>query len=29
MLCLHDSIRDDDPSMQRLLSAAEDAHSYG
>jgi hypothetical protein len=27
MLCLHDSIRDDDPSVQRLLSAAEDAHS--
>jgi hypothetical protein len=27
MLCLYDSIRDDDPSMQHLLSAAEDAHS--
>jgi hypothetical protein len=27
MLCLYDSIRDDDPSMQCLLSAAEDAHS--
>ena len=27
MLCLHDSIRDDDPSVQRLLSAVEDAHS--
>jgi hypothetical protein len=27
MLCLHDSIRDDDPSVQRLLSAAEDARS--
>src|SRR5437870_2951476 len=27
MLCLHDSIRDDDQSVQRLLSAVEDAHS--
>ena len=27
MLCLHDSIRDDDPSVQRLLRTAEDAHS--
>ena len=27
MLCLHDSIRHDDPSMQRLLSAVEDAPS--
>jgi hypothetical protein len=27
MLCLHDSIRDDDPSVQRLRRAAEDAHS--
>ena len=27
MLCLHDSIRHDDPSLQRLLSAVEDAHS--
>ena len=25
MLCLHDSIRDDDPDMQRLLRAVEDA----
>ena len=25
MLCLHDSIRDDDPDMQRLLCAVEDA----
>ena len=27
MLCLHDSIRHDDPAVQRLLSAVEDAHS--
>jgi len=27
MLCLHDSIRDDGPAVQRLLSAVEDAHS--
>jgi hypothetical protein len=27
MLCLHDSIGDDDPSGQRRLSAAEDAHA--
>jgi hypothetical protein len=27
MLCLHDSIRDDDPSVQRLLRAVEDAPS--
>jgi hypothetical protein len=27
MLCLQDSIRDDDPSMQRLLRAVEDAHT--
>ena len=27
MLCLHDSIRHDDPSVQRLLGAVEDAHS--
>ena len=27
MLCLHDSIRDDDPSVQRLLHAVEDASS--
>lgn len=27
MLCLHDSIRDDDPSVQRLLSALDDALS--
>jgi hypothetical protein len=27
MLCLHDSIRHHDPSMQRLLNAVEDAHS--
>jgi len=27
MLCLTDSIRDDDPSMQRLLRAVEDARS--
>ena len=27
MLCLHDSIRDDDPDMQRLLRAVEDAPS--
>src|SRR2546421_292609 len=27
MLCLHDSIRDNDPAVQRLLSAVEDAHS--
>ena len=27
MLCLHDSIRHDDPSVQRLLSAVEDAPS--
>jgi hypothetical protein len=27
MLCLHDSIRDDDPSVQRLLCAVEDAPS--
>ena len=27
MLCLHDSIRDDDPAVQRLLCAVEDAHS--
>ncbi len=27
MLCLRDSIRDDDPSMQRLLHAVEDAPS--
>jgi len=27
MLCLHDSIRDDDPSVQRLLHAVEDAYS--
>jgi len=27
MLCLHDSIRDDGPSVQRLLSAAEDTHT--
>ena len=25
MLCLHDSIRDDDPEMQRLLRTVEDA----
>jgi hypothetical protein len=27
MLCLHDSIRDDDPSVQRLLHAVDDASS--
>jgi hypothetical protein len=27
MLCLQDSIRDDDPSLQRLLRAVEDAHT--
>ena len=27
MLCLHDSIRHDDPAVQRLLSAVEDAPS--
>ena len=27
MLCLHDSIRPNDPAVQRLLSAVEDAHS--
>lgn len=27
MRCLHDSIRDDDPSVQRLLHAVEDAYS--
>src|SRR5262249_11421485 len=27
MLCLHDTIHDDDPAVQRLLSAVEDAHS--
>jgi hypothetical protein len=27
MLCLHDSIRHDDPAVQRLLRAVEDAHS--
>jgi hypothetical protein len=27
MLCLHDSIRHDDPAVQRLLDAVEDAHS--
>jgi len=27
MLCLHDSIRDNDPDVQRLLSAVEDAHA--
>ena len=27
MLCLHDSIRDDDPDVQRLLRAVEDAPS--
>ena len=27
MLCLHDSIRDDDPAVQRLLRAVEDAPS--
>ena len=27
MLCLHDSIRDDDPSVQWLLRAVEDAPS--
>ena len=27
MLCLHDSIRHDDPALQRLLSAVEDAPS--
>ena len=27
MLCLHDSIRDDDPAVQRLLCTVEDAHS--
>jgi len=27
MLCLHDSIRHNDPAVQRLLSAVEDAHS--
>jgi hypothetical protein len=27
MLCLIDSIRDDDPSLQRLLSAVEEAHT--
>jgi hypothetical protein len=27
MLCLHDSIRDDDPSLQGLLWAVEDALS--
>src|SRR5438445_7056949 len=27
MLCLHDSIRHDDPAVQRLLGAVEDAHS--
>ena len=27
MLCLHDSIRDDDPDVQRLLRAVEDAAS--
>ena len=27
MLCLRDSIRDDDPSLQRLLSAVEDAYT--
>ena len=27
MLCLHDSIRHDDPAVQRLLCAVEDAHS--
>ena len=27
MLCLHDSIRPNDPTVQRLLSAVEDAHS--
>jgi hypothetical protein len=27
MLCLHDSIRHNDPAVQRLLSAVDDAHS--
>ena len=27
MLCLHDTIHDDDPAVQRFLSAVEDAHS--
>src|SRR5262249_32284715 len=27
MLCLHDTIHDDDPAVQRLLSAVDDAHS--
>ena len=27
MLCLHDTIHDDDPTVQRLLSAVDDAHS--
>src|SRR2546430_3239916 len=27
MLCLHDTIHDDDPSVQRLLRAVEDARS--
>jgi hypothetical protein len=27
MLCLHDSIRDDDPCVQRLLCALEEAHT--
>jgi hypothetical protein len=27
MLCLHDSIRHNDPAVQRLLSAVEDAHT--
>jgi hypothetical protein len=27
MLCLHDNIHHDDPSMQRLLRAVEDAHT--
>jgi hypothetical protein len=27
MLCLNDSIRDDDPSLQRLLSAVEETHT--
>lgn len=27
MLCLHDSIRYDDPAVQRLLNAVEHAHS--
>ena len=27
MLCLHDSIRDDDPCVQRLLCTVEEAHT--